>query len=119
MNLGLAFYSRTFTLKDPSCNTPGCPFSGGGTQGACTKNSGTLSYREITEVLSSTGVTPTYDQTDGVKYFSWNSNQWASYDDEETFQQKIHYANGMDARLMNTPLSHADTIHKTWGSAVC
>lgn len=29
----------------------------------------------------------------GVKYFTWNTDQWASYDDTETFQQKIEYAN--------------------------
>ena len=26
--LGLGFYGRSFELSDPSCNTPGCPFSG-------------------------------------------------------------------------------------------
>ncbi|KAH1586896.1 hypothetical protein KXX34_006961 [Aspergillus fumigatus] len=25
--LGLGFYGRSFTLSDPSCNTPGCPFA--------------------------------------------------------------------------------------------
>lgn len=25
--LGFGFYGRAFTLEDPSCNTPGCPFS--------------------------------------------------------------------------------------------
>lgn len=25
--LGFGFYGRAFTLADPSCNTPGCPFS--------------------------------------------------------------------------------------------
>jgi len=33
VNLGLAFYSRTFQLQDPSCTVPGCPFSGGGMAG--------------------------------------------------------------------------------------
>lgn len=93
VNLGLAFYSRTFELSDPSCDTPGCPFAGGALPGACTQNSGTLSYSEITDVLASGNITPTYDEAAGVKYFTWNVNQWASYDDEETFQQKIHYAN--------------------------
>lgn len=40
--LGLGFYGRSFTLSDPSCNIPGCPFardrggSGGGNPGECT-----------------------------------------------------------------------------------
>lgn len=97
VNLGLAFYSRTFTLSNPNCTTPGCPFpdqNGGGQKGACTDNSGTLSYGEITDVLAShLEITPTYDHAAGVKYFTWNTDQWASYDDEQTFQQKIKYAN--------------------------
>ena len=91
--MGLAFYSRTFELSNPSCKQPGCPFKGGGTAGACTATSGILSYREITDVITSKDITPTYDKAAGVKYFTWDVNQWASYDDEQTFQQKIHYAN--------------------------
>lgn len=58
VNLGLAFYSRTFQLQDKKCMTPGCPFKGGALPGACTKNSGTLSYSEITDVLASHNITP-------------------------------------------------------------
>jgi GH18 family chitinase len=42
--LGVGFYGRSFTLKDPSCYEPGCPFSTGGNEGPCTKTSGVLSY---------------------------------------------------------------------------
>lgn len=93
VNLGLGFYSRTFELRDPACKTPGCPFKGGAQPGACSENSGTLSYREITEVLISKDLKPVYDEVAGVKYFSWDDNQWASYDDSQTFQQKIKFAN--------------------------
>jgi chitinase len=27
VNLGLGFYGRSYTLSDPSCSSPGCPFS--------------------------------------------------------------------------------------------
>ncbi|GLA25444.1 hypothetical protein AnigIFM63326_002145 [Aspergillus niger] len=93
VNMGLAFYSRTFELSDKSCTKPGCPFKGGAIEGACTKNSGTLSYSEMTDLLASYNITPTYDKVAGVKYFTWNENQWGSYDDQETFQQKIEFAN--------------------------
>lgn len=86
-------YSRTFTLEDPSCTSPGCPFKWAGLPGGCTASAGILSYREIEEVLAGSNIEPTYDKTDAVKYFTWNHNQWAAYDDEQTFQQKIKYAN--------------------------
>ncbi|KAF9631827.1 putative glycosyl hydrolases family 18 protein [Lasiodiplodia theobromae] len=51
VNLGLGFYGRSFQLADPSCNTPGCLFKGGGAPGECTGSSGTLSYREIMAIM--------------------------------------------------------------------
>jgi GH18 family chitinase len=38
--LGFGFYGRAFTLQDPGCTSPGCPFSGGGQPGVCTASSG-------------------------------------------------------------------------------
>ncbi|KAL6231010.1 hypothetical protein BDW75DRAFT_221314 [Aspergillus navahoensis] len=47
VNLGLAFYSRSFRLIDPSCNVPGCPFhqasGGGASAGGCTGTGSILS----------------------------------------------------------------------------
>lgn len=37
------FYGRSFTLSNPSCNTAGCPMSGPGRPGPCTKGDGFLS----------------------------------------------------------------------------
>ena len=50
--LGLGFYGRAFTLKDPDCNKPGCPFSGGAKKGKCTGESGILSNLEIQDVIA-------------------------------------------------------------------
>ncbi|GAB7349047.1 hypothetical protein MBLNU459_g8013t1 [Dothideomycetes sp. NU459] len=91
--LGLGFYGRAFTLKDTSCTEPGCPFSGGGDPGNCTATSGILSDSEIEGIISAYDLTPTLDKTAAVKYMTWNSNQWVSYDDSETFKLKIDYAN--------------------------
>ncbi|KAK3390167.1 glycosyl hydrolases family 18 protein-like protein [Podospora didyma] len=93
VNLGLGFYGRSFTLTNPQCNTPGCGFRGGADPGPCSANSGTLTYREIQEIIKTHSLTPVHDTVAAVKYITWNQNQWVSYDDAETFKQKIEWAN--------------------------
>lgn len=99
--LGLGFYGRSFTLSDPSCNTPGCPFagdgggSGGGNPGKCTQVSGTLSDFEIAGILASDDPRFTYNQEAGVNWITWDSNQWVSYDDNNTLAQKEQFASGL------------------------
>ncbi|KAF1922183.1 glycoside hydrolase family 18 protein, partial [Didymella exigua CBS 183.55] len=88
LNMGLGFYGRAFQLADPSCNKPGCVFKGGATKGACSGESGILSYREIMEVIKVNKIKPVHDKEAGVKYITWNTDQWVSYDDKETFKQK-------------------------------
>ncbi|KAL5363196.1 putative class V chitinase [Aspergillus floccosus] len=90
--LGLGFYGRSFTLADPSCNTPGCVFTSGGNAGSCTGSVGTLSYAEIKQVIAG-GADVALDKTDAVKMVTWGANQWVSYDDEETLKLKLDYAN--------------------------
>lgn len=36
---------------------------------------------------------PVHDKEAAVKYVVYNGNQWVSYDDAETFQQKVDWAN--------------------------
>ncbi|KAM7212522.1 putative glycosyl hydrolases family 18 protein [Rhypophila decipiens] len=93
VNLGLGFYGRSFTLTNPQCNKPGCGFRGGADPGACSANSGTLTYREIQNIIKTHKLTPVHDNVAAVKYITWNQNQWVSYDDAETFKQKIDWAN--------------------------
>ncbi|KFX92564.1 hypothetical protein V490_05317 [Pseudogymnoascus sp. VKM F-3557] len=95
LNLGIGFYGRSFQLSDPSCYTPGCNFLGGASPGPCTQNSGTLSYKEITDIIKQNNLTPYYDEENAVKYIVWNQDQWVSYDDEVTIKQKIDFANGL------------------------
>ncbi|KAL0257640.1 hypothetical protein SLS55_006803 [Diplodia seriata] len=90
LNLGLGFYGRSFQLADPACWKPGCLFLGGASAGS---NSGTLSFREITDIIKQNDLKPYYDKKEAVKYLVWNRDQWVSYDDEETFKQKIDFAN--------------------------
>ncbi|PLN83775.1 glycosyl hydrolases family 18-domain-containing protein [Aspergillus taichungensis] len=93
VNLGLAFYSRTFELKDKKCDKPGCIYKGGGKKGACTDTEGILAYSEIVDIIAKDDLTPVYDKEFAIKYIVWNDNQWISYDDQQTFQQKIKFAN--------------------------
>jgi hypothetical protein len=91
-------YGRSFTLTDPGCNTPNgiCKFSGGADAGPCSATSGILTYQEIQDIISDNNLTPVHDQKAGVKWITWNNNQWISYDDDDTFEQK----------KVSLPLSH-------------
>ncbi|KAK8127253.1 bacteriodes thetaiotaomicron symbiotic chitinase, partial [Apiospora sp. TS-2023a] len=96
ISLGYGFYGRAFTLQDPSCTSPGCQFSGGAKPGVCTQTSGYLSYYEIQEILAKNpGIKVIHDEKAAVKYFTWDNNQWISYDDRDTFKQKVEWANGV------------------------
>ena len=99
--MGFGFYGRSFTLADSSCNTPGCPFSGASYPGPCTATGGILGYYEILDILSGAitkkraTITPTHDTTDAVNYFTFDGNQWVSYDDAVTFKQKTDWADSV------------------------
>lgn len=97
VTLGLGFYGRSFQLSDPSCATPGCPFAGAADAGVCTNNPGTLAYFEIADILTKQNPNVIWDKTDAVKYFQFGANlkQWVSYDDKDTFAQKVEWANGV------------------------
>lgn len=93
VNMGLAFYARTFELKDKHCRKPGCEFKHGGKKGACTDTEGILAYSEIIDIIAENDIDPVYDKKNAIKYIVWNENQWISYDDQQTFQQKIKFFN--------------------------
>lgn len=95
--LGLGWYGRSFTLADPGCTTPNgvCQFTAGANPGECTNSAGTLSNAEIKRILDSGVATEQYDETAAVKWMTWNTNQWVSYDDGVTMQQKINAANDL------------------------
>lgn len=95
VNLGLGFYGRSFQLADPSCYQPGCLFKGGAAPGACTDSSGTLSYSEIMDIINKYDLTPHYEKESAVKWIRWQGDQWVSFDDFDTFQQKIEFSNAL------------------------
>ncbi|RAH43026.1 glycoside hydrolase family 18 protein [Aspergillus brunneoviolaceus CBS 621.78] len=95
VNLGLGFYGRSFTMKDPHCTTPGCQFTAGGRPGECTSTAGVLSNTETQKVLgaNATGTHVTFYKEDAVKVLTWDQYQWVSYDDTETLKLKLELAN--------------------------
>jgi chitinase len=98
VTLGLALYGRSFKLADPTCHVPGCSFlgtsaGGGANPGSCTQTSGVLSLAEIRVIVADNSLTPVLDPVAGVKYIWFDTDQWVSYDDEETFAIKTAYAN--------------------------
>lgn len=90
--LGLGFCGRSFTPSNSACNTPGCPFSGNAAPGECTKTSGVLSNSELHRIIKENNLTAVLDEAAGVKYVSWNSDQWVSYDDADTLKMKMDFA---------------------------
>ena len=116
--LGQSLYGRSFTLANSSCNTPNgvCKFSGPANAGPCSIAPGILDKQEIDDIISKNHLQPVWarreavkwvcrvlnlprDQVDGLKtdcdflQITWNSNQWVSYDDADTFRQKKDFAN--------------------------
>ena len=89
--LGLGFYGRSFTMKDPGCMAAGCEFSEGANGGACTGTPGVLSAAEINEVIAN-GASVIHDDAAAVKIVTWDSNQWVSFDDTQTLRSKIDFA---------------------------
>jgi chitinase len=96
--MGFGFYGRSFTLSNPKCTKPGCPFSGASKPGPCTKTGGILGYYEIQQILngnSKRAVSPVHDTTAAVNYLVFDDDQWVSYDDKTTFKQKTDWADSV------------------------
>lgn len=93
--MGQGWYGRSFTLRDPSCNKPNgvCEFTGGAKAGPCSNAAGILDLEEIDDIISKNNLKPVHDEKAAVKWITWDSNQWVSYDDTETFAQKKAFAN--------------------------
>ncbi|KAF2123714.1 glycoside hydrolase family 18 protein, partial [Dothidotthia symphoricarpi CBS 119687] len=95
MNMGLAYYGRTYKLVDASCGKMGCSFDGPGAAGSCTASEGVLSNREIQQMIKKDGLTPYFNQTAMVKYLTYGGNNWVGYDDPETLALKESFANSL------------------------
>lgn len=85
---GIVFYGWSFSLRKPSCSEPKCLYTSGGIARKCSNTVGVLLNREIQEIIKSRNLTPKLNEKEGVKTITWDSTQWVSFDDEETFKIK-------------------------------
>ena len=99
VTLGLGFYGRSFTLA-PNATTcsggicpPGTSFVSGGDPGKCTNISGILSATEIKDMLTTKNASAALDTDAAVMIAQWDKDQWISYDDTNSFELKLKYAN--------------------------
>lgn len=93
VNMGLGFYGRSFTMKDPSCMEAGCEFKSAGGNGSCTGTAGTLSATEIRDIIARDDATMTLDPVAAVEIVTWAGDQWVSWDDTKTLAMKVKFAN--------------------------
>ncbi|KAJ0421668.1 hypothetical protein BJY00DRAFT_282156 [Aspergillus carlsbadensis] len=89
--LGLAFYSRAFTVENTNSVDPGCTFLSAADAGPCSAEAGILLNNELDDIRSERGISGTLDEEAAVKLLSWD-DQWTAYDDEETLEMKIDFA---------------------------
>jgi chitinase len=52
-----------------------------------------MSFAEIETQIKMYQLTTEYDEESQVKYLAYNEDQWVSYDDSETLQKKVDFAN--------------------------
>lgn len=52
-----------------------------------------LAYYEVQDILKNSNIKVIYDKESAVNYFTFDTNQWISYDDKDTFKQKVEWAN--------------------------
>ncbi|KOC07373.1 hypothetical protein AFLA70_31g004581 [Aspergillus flavus AF70] len=91
--MGFGFYVRTFTLENSGYTAPDCPFTTGDTSGPCTHTSGYLAYYEIQDLLDKNPqITPAHGKEAAFLHFTYDKDQWISYDDKTTFKQKLDWA---------------------------
>ncbi|OTA84778.1 glycoside hydrolase family 18 protein [Hypoxylon sp. CO27-5] len=98
VNLGLAFYGRSYTLVDPSCNTPGCEFKDPGRPYRCGTQGGYLPYKDIASIRTGIDVHEVHDEETGAMYMTYDHDQWVSFDTPETLKAKVDYANSIGLR---------------------
>lgn len=118
VNLGLGFYGRTYTLSDPKCDRPGCGFSGPGVVGQCSGEPGYMSYQDIARIRKKSQAPVVTDKKDTIKYFRYDDDQWVSFDDEETIQWKVDFANKQGLRGLFIWAVTQDTAEGTMLNAV-
>ncbi|XP_015914102.1 chitinase-3-like protein 1 [Parasteatoda tepidariorum] len=89
--LGLPFYGRSFTLRDPEQNDLNAPITGKGIAGEFTREQGFLGYNEICKKLE-------FEKGWNIKVekhiaapYAVKERQWIGYDDIKSIKTKVNY----------------------------
>ncbi|KAF8631388.1 hypothetical protein AX15_002419 [Amanita polypyramis BW_CC] len=90
VNLGLAYYGRSYAVVDSSCEGYNCTMTGGGTPGLCTATPGILSQFEIDNLISM-GNKPVFDEPSQTYYFD-NTPSLTTFDQQDTWLVKTNFA---------------------------
>ncbi|KAJ9481815.1 hypothetical protein VN97_g11646 [Penicillium thymicola] len=122
--MGFGFYGRSFTMADASCHDPnkGCQFSTSGLPGDCSDTAGILTYAEIRSRNDSLSTDTYYDGKSTTKYMTYLSDQWISYDDEESFTDKKKFLtsqclSGLMIWAIDQDTQDYDAMHALLGHA--
>ncbi|KAJ6622420.1 glycoside hydrolase superfamily [Mycena sp. CBHHK59/15] len=92
VNLGLAWYGRTFHVKSSSCKGYKCTMTGGGTAGSCTQASGVLAQFDISQLIANTSVKPTLDTTSETYWLNDVHGDLVIFDQSDTWAKKHTFA---------------------------
>lgn len=97
VNMGLAFYARTFTASSTECMSPGCPFDAGGPSAYCTNAVGIMSNSEIMRKLRRKTDKVELNKEAAVKIAKIATipkigREWLTYDDVDTWKLKLDFA---------------------------
>ncbi|XP_076936586.1 class V chitinase CHIT5a-like [Bidens hawaiensis] len=88
--MGLPLFGRTWKLQNPSVNGIGAPALGIGPG-----NEGAMLYSEVQEFNAQNNAQVVFDEPT-VSYYSVAGTSWIGYDDIESVQKKIEYAQSLN-----------------------
>ncbi|KAJ8078102.1 hypothetical protein PM082_000308 [Marasmius tenuissimus] len=91
INIGLAWYGRTYKLQDSTCTGYGCDMTGGGTKGKCTGESGVLAGLEITDIILEGDLRPVLHKKSQTRWFTYKGDL-ITFDDDDTRAAKAKWA---------------------------
>nr|KAG5692679.1 hypothetical protein BaRGS_028479 [Batillaria attramentaria] len=87
--VGLPTYGHAFRLSNPADTRPYAPTLGPGNAGKYTREAGIMAYYEVCSLIKEGGYSIRRDGNARAPY-AYSGDQWISYDDVESLQEKVH-----------------------------
>lgn len=110
INMGFAFYARTFAMSNPNCSQPFCKYDSGGPSADCTNTVGLKSNSEIKKKYLDERHEVELDTMGAVKVIR-DGREWLTFDDEYTWKLKLEYVRKIGACIGGVVVS--DINHDT------